>query len=97
MRSSKIVIATEVPEGLERFLLDLDDFFLHQTAETIDKPVKLNVFPGSLVPQETINNVVTTRGLLAEEYDCNPLLFALLGNEGLEVFVELPQDWVIKL
>jgi hypothetical protein len=29
MRSSKIVIATEVSEGLERFFVDLDDFFLH--------------------------------------------------------------------
>ena len=39
VRSSKIVIATEVSEGLERFFVDLDDFLLHQSLETIDKTV----------------------------------------------------------
>ena len=97
MRSSKIVIATEVSEGLERFFVDLDNFFLHQSLKTIDKTVKLDVFPCSLEPQKTVNNVVTTRGLLAKEYDCNLLLFAMVWDESLEVFVELSQSWVIIL
>ena len=97
VRSSKIVIATEVSEGLERFFVDLDDFFLHQSLETIDKTVELNVFPGSLEPQQTINNVVSTRGLLAKEYDCNLLLFALIWDESLEFFVELTESWVVIL
>jgi hypothetical protein len=97
VRSSKIVIATEVSEGLERFFVDLDDFFFHESLETIDKTVKLDVFPGSLESQQTINNVVTTRGLLAKEYDCNLLLFALIRDERLEFFVELTESWVVIL
>jgi hypothetical protein len=71
--------------------------FFHQSGQTIDKTVKLNILSGFLESQETVNNVVTTRGLLTKENNSDSEFLGLIRDKGLKILVKLLQNWIIEM
>jgi hypothetical protein len=77
--SAKIVIASEVIEVCVSFPLNLNVSGLKKSTHSILEADQLNVAPLLLVPEQSINDVLTARGLFAHEDEAN-----------FEVFVFLP-------
>lgn len=85
--SADVVNTTEVQMIFECFARHLNVIFLHETVDTVDEADQLHGLLGGLVSEETINNVICTRGLSAHEAETNLLLGSSVNVQ--KTFVEL--------
>ena len=62
--TAEVVVAAQVPEGLERFFVDLHHVLIDEALQTVDETDQLHILARGLIPQETVNDIVTAGGLL---------------------------------
>jgi len=86
VRATKVVIATKVSEWFERLLVNLNHILIHESLESVDETYQLDVFPGSLISKQSIDHIVTARGLLSK-VDDSDFEGLLIRNKSLEILI----------